>query len=314
MEVEGPDDLLPGMRQPLLTTDRFSGIFGPLMSSKIVKKISTAGAIAIIVCVGAGVAWNNGVRNKVFPKKFGVVEQGKLYRSGQIDKGLIDEVLERNKIGVVIYMAPDESHRADVVAEIDACKRRGVERINLPLNGKGVGDAMMYPRALAAIKKAEGEGKPVLVHCAAGAQRTGGVTALYRLFVQNKPMPEVMKELYSYGHDPDGNPELIPFLNEHMNEIADGLVELKVIDRKPEPLPLLNKPNFECRILNAEKMRGNASSPFSELSIQHSEFLPRFSCPHSRYRRPLRSISFPSSAPSSASSTRPAWRSSRRRW
>jgi protein tyrosine/serine phosphatase len=79
----------------------------------------------------------------------------------------------------------------------------------------------------------------VLVHCVAGAQRTGGVIAGYEMLVEKKPVDEAYSQMRKYGHDPRDNPHLIDYLNAHMGELAKMLVDRHVIDRVPVPLPML---------------------------------------------------------------------------
>jgi protein tyrosine/serine phosphatase len=83
------------------------------------------------------------------------------------------------------------------------------------------------------------EGKPVLVHCAAGAQRTGGVVALYRLLVQGKSPEFAFAEMQKYKYDPRRSPKLLEYVNSHIGEIAEDLVRDGTIERVPDPLPQL---------------------------------------------------------------------------
>ena len=43
------------------------------------------------------------------------------------------------------------------------------------------------------------ENQPVFVHCLHGADRTGMMTAIYRIYVQGWPIDEAMKELPNFG-------------------------------------------------------------------------------------------------------------------
>ena len=99
-----------------------------------------------------------------------------------------------------------------------------------------------YLKSLLTIHRAKQERKPVLVHCSAGAQRTGGVVALYRFFFQKKDTDFVLKELKKYGWKYKSNPNLPVFLNENMPYLAEKLVEEGVISEIPSPLPKLPTP------------------------------------------------------------------------
>jgi protein-tyrosine phosphatase len=81
------------------------------------------------------------------------------------------------------------------------------------------------------------QGEQVLVHCASGTQRTGGVVAVYRMLVQGWPADRAYAEMQLYDYDYDDNPQLVHFLNQHMASWARTLHEQGVIDRIPQPVP-----------------------------------------------------------------------------
>jgi protein tyrosine phosphatase (PTP) superfamily phosphohydrolase (DUF442 family) len=195
--------------------------------------------VAVLLAIAIPVAWNNGVRDALLPKNFGVVEPGKLYRSGQMSHWQVEKTLRSNDIKVIVALSGHGGHQADLDAEAKAVADLGIDRQVFPLGGDGTGQIEQYALAVAAVDRAGRAGKPVLVHCIAGAQRTGGVVAMYELLVEHRPVDEADRQLKQYGHDPHDNPKLIPFLNSHMRELADRLVQLKVIPKVPDPLPLL---------------------------------------------------------------------------
>jgi protein tyrosine/serine phosphatase len=90
---------------------------------------------------------------------------------------------------------------------------------------------------VAAICQAQQENKPVLVHCAVGTHRTGGVIAAYRLIVQKKDVNFVRDEMVHYGFDPDKNTTLRTFLNNNMITIAEELKTMGVIEKTPPSIP-----------------------------------------------------------------------------
>jgi hypothetical protein len=183
--------------------------------------------------------WEKYLEDHIIPKRWGVVELNKIYRSGQLCYSLVHRTLEKHKIRVVIDLTKPEKGDPDRAAETQAIQALKIERARYPLKGNGTGDIRNYARAVARMVKAVEEGKPVLIHCAAGAQRTGGVIAAYRMLVQKKPPSFAYKEMQEYDWDPEDNPALPQYLNRHMAELARLLVEMKVIDRIPEPLPVL---------------------------------------------------------------------------
>ena len=122
-------------------------------------------------------------------------------------------------------------------AEQRAVEARGIEVVRVPMRGSGVGTPEQYAEIVAAIHHARQEGEPVLMHCAAGSQRTGGTVAAYRLLVQNRDPAAVFEEATRYDWDPEKDTAWPTFLNENMPRIAALLVEKGIIDKVPNPLP-----------------------------------------------------------------------------
>jgi len=194
--------------------------------SRQVKALLIAIALAA-VAVGLFIAWNNGLKTVFLPKKWGVVEPGKLFRSGQISQRLIRPTLTKNHIGLVIDMSIEDT--PDARAEREAVKELNIQRVTLPLRGNGVGNPDHYLTALSMIIEAERKQCPVLVHCQAGTERTGGVIAVYRMLVEGMPEARAFAEARSYGHNDRENPHLVPFIEEHLQEWKTALTERHLI-------------------------------------------------------------------------------------
>jgi protein tyrosine phosphatase (PTP) superfamily phosphohydrolase (DUF442 family) len=195
-------------------------------------------AVALMV-IGFFVVWNNGLRDYLYPKNFGIVEPGVLYRSGQISRWQIEPTLKKYNIKVIVALSAHGGNQSSLDAEQKAVEQLGIDREVFPLGGDGTGQIEQYAKAIALINKAKKQGKPVLVHCIAGAQRTGGVIATYEMLVEHRSPAEAFFQMKSFGHDPTANPHLLDYLNNHMAELATRLVQLHVIDKVPDPLPVL---------------------------------------------------------------------------
>jgi len=183
--------------------------------------------------------WNRVWRDEVFPRRLVAVQPGRLYRSGQISARLIDDVLAEHAIGAIVALRDHDELRAEHRAERVAAQGRGIELAAWNLRGNGTGDPEHYVRAIEAIARARRAGKPVLVHCAAGVRRAGAVTGVYLLLVEHRSAREAYREVARFGADDLGDSPLLPFLNQNLRRIAEGLVRRGVIERVPEPLPVL---------------------------------------------------------------------------
>lgn len=193
--------------------------------------------VGIVLSAGGGVWYWSEYKYEYIPKRFGVVKEGLIYRSGQLSASLVKEVLEEHQIRVIADLtgeSPDDPHQA---AEAQAARELGIMRMKFPLKGDGTGDIQQYANALTAIRRAELEGKPVLVHCAAGAQRTGGVVAAYRLLFENRPVEEAIEEMGQYDWDPEEDVALPRYLNEQMPTLVKLLVDRGVLEKAPQVMP-----------------------------------------------------------------------------
>lgn len=178
----------------------------------------------------------------LYRANWGVVVPGQIFRSAQMPSWLIRRKVEENHIGVIIFLSHDDMEDPDLQAEKQVANDEAVQFLNFPMMGDGVAKPEMYTKALLALCSANRAGQRVLVHCHSGAQRTGGVIAVYRMLVEKIPADQALAEMRFYGHDPKKNLTLIPFLNAHIGEWADALAKAGVIDKVPEPLPQLIVP------------------------------------------------------------------------
>jgi len=197
--------------------------------------------LAVVVLVSLAAARDKfaAIRDYFIPKRFDVVEPGRIYRSGQISSNLVRGVLQRHGIRAVVDLTFDNPRDENHQAELAAIAELGIERRLCPLNSDGTGDVGIYADAVEAIVAAERAGKPVLVHCAAGAQRTGGVIAIYRMLVQGRGVESAIAEMEAHGYNPEVSPKLVRYLQANLRAIANELYERGAIASIPEPLPCI---------------------------------------------------------------------------
>ena len=208
------------------------------------KKKRNKWIIAIVAVVAFGV-WlyeeviEEYVIPNVFPVRWGCTEEGVVYRSGQIAARLIEKTLKENSIKVVVALNGDSVNDPRQIAEKEAVKKLGIEFYRFTLDGDGTGDIANYANAIEVIVRAKKEKKRVLVHCSAGEMRTGGVLACYQMLVNRVSPSQIVPELKRYGYNPAKDLALVPYINDHMEQLANLLVQKKIIDEIPEPLPRL---------------------------------------------------------------------------
>jgi protein-tyrosine phosphatase len=194
-------------------------------------------AVPAIVIGLAIWAWFGIIRYHVIPKNFGVVEQGHIYRSGQISAPLIEKTMAEHNIRVIIDLTPRDPNKPGELAEEKAAVKLNINVLRFPMSGNGTGDVNDYASAVAAIANAEKQNQPVLVHCNAGTMRTGGVIATYRLLVQKIDPKIVEDEMEKYGCRIDQKTVLRSFLNDNMAGLAIRLKQAGVIEEIPVAIP-----------------------------------------------------------------------------
>ena len=195
--------------------------------------------LTLLLIVGSVWLWEEVLEDRFIPKRFGVVEPGQIYRSGRLHRSLLEKTLRQYNIARIVDLTGGVPKDQDQQAEVHAAQALGIERVELYLEGDGTGDIRRYAEAIVFIHDAVRQNKPVLVHCSAGAQRTGGVIAAYRLLVQKKRPSEVHDEMAKYRWNPNKDHEVLQYLNNNMSSLATILVAQGVLDRVPEPLPQL---------------------------------------------------------------------------
>ena len=154
------------------------------------------------------------VRPRIFPKRFGEVVQDTIFRSGRIHPDIYDSVLKRNKIETIISFTEKKSNHDWQNQEIEIAEELGIPIYRFPLKGDGTGNPAEYQKALVRLKQEENAGRKVLLHCAAGTNRTGGAIFLYRTIFEGMTDNKAISEMKRYDFSVNDNGHLIPYLKD----------------------------------------------------------------------------------------------------
>ncbi len=191
--------------------------------------------ILALFAAGAGLMWAQGVWPHIAPKNFGVVhvdENRQLYRSGELTVAATAKLVDRYGIRTIVDLGTHEpGSRDDRIAQKTA-DALGVRRVRLDLEGDATGDPNDYVTALRIMT--DPAAQPVLVHCGAGAERTGCLVALYRQIEQGWDADLAYRETKRHGHSGARNPRLDAVLDFWGDDVVRAFATGEPIIYEPE--------------------------------------------------------------------------------
>jgi protein tyrosine/serine phosphatase len=153
-------------------------------------RIALIAAGAATVLAGGALAW---WRAAQWPKRFVPVVEGRLYRSGKLTPQQLEHVAREYGIRTVLSLLDPDAPESR--AERAAAAELGIRWLNVRLPGDGQ-SAPEERERIRAIVLDPNHG-PLLVHCAAGVNRTGLAVGCYRIHAQGWTYEQVLREMRS---------------------------------------------------------------------------------------------------------------------
>ena len=150
---------------------------------------------ALAVLIGALLAYDG--YTIFYNANFRTIVNGEAYRSGQMDAAQLSRVIQEYHIKSIIDLSA-----ADAPAlhqrEIETAKRLGVQHYDFSLSATNEITVAQMDEIIRTLREAT---KPVLIHCQAGSDRSGLVSALYCLTLKGETPAQADRELSVwYGH------------------------------------------------------------------------------------------------------------------
>ncbi len=181
--------------------------------------------LGVVLCggVSGGVWWAMEEMDRT-PKNFGVVEAGRLFRSGTLTPESMRYAVEELGVERIVDFGGTKLGSEEFARVYAEAERLGVEVFRLGMHGDGRGDPNNYVEALKIMEGASAEA-PVLVHCAAGAERTGVCVLLYRTILEDWDVEKAYREAKGYGTDPGDNWRFMAYVAEWGDEIEKSFRE-----------------------------------------------------------------------------------------
>lgn len=151
-------------------------------------------ALGLILAFGAGSVY----AHSRWTGNFHPVIEGELYRSAQPSAAQLAEWIDRYGIRTVINLRGENAGRSWYDGEVAASASHAVEHVDFKLKASQVLGEDQATRLIAVMRDAK---KPLLIHCEAGADRSGLAAALYLAAVAHRGEIEAEAQLsIRYGH------------------------------------------------------------------------------------------------------------------
>ncbi len=128
---------------------------------------------------------------------FHVVEPGVLYRSAQPDAATLRGIVNKYHIRTIVNLQLTEINQTDPSAQSEAAfaKDNHIRIVYMP--AQGVPTVTEVKEFLALMR--DPANRPVLVHCAAGKERTGVMVGVYRMLEQGWSAEQARSEMEACG-------------------------------------------------------------------------------------------------------------------
>lgn len=147
-------------------------------------------ATLLLIGVGGSFAWRAAT---AWPKRFSAVDPGRVYRCGEVTPDQLSRIAaEYDLRGVLSLLNPGVPESA---AERERALKLGLRWNNVPLTGDGASTSADRDRIRAILR--DETNLPLLIHCAAGVNRTGLAVGMYRIHAQHWTIEQVEQELLS---------------------------------------------------------------------------------------------------------------------
>jgi protein tyrosine/serine phosphatase len=153
-----------------------------------------------VLLTGCGNPWlligisdpNFGLAGEPIPTNLHVLDTGKAYRSGQPHGEELKNAINRFGLKTVLNLHGPITDTDWYDNEVDTCRQMNVNFADFPMDN----NALPSPDTLKGIVNTLKNGPyPILIHCAAGVDRTGAISAIYRMLIAGDTKSVALKQL-----------------------------------------------------------------------------------------------------------------------
>jgi protein tyrosine/serine phosphatase len=133
---------------------------------------------------------------------FHAITHGEAYRSAQLDRDELEYYINRHNIRSIINLRGEHPDKPWYREETEVSLIYGVRHYSIPLSSSFEPDEAVVRKLIEVYNNAP---RPVLIHCQAGADRSGLASAIWKVVVDKESKSVAEKQLsIFYGHLPIG--------------------------------------------------------------------------------------------------------------
>lgn len=145
---------------------------------------------ALAVLIGALLTYDG--YTIFYNANFRTIVSGEAYRSGQMDAGQLSRVIQEYGIKSIINLRGTTDAPTLYQGEMKTAKRLGVQHYDFSLSATNEITVSQMDDVIRTLREAP---NPLLIHCQAGSDRTGLVSALYCLTLKGETPAQADREL-----------------------------------------------------------------------------------------------------------------------
>ena len=188
------------------------------------KPNSRAPLVILLSCAAFAAAiwlWADYIEDRVIPRNFSTVSENHVYRAGRQTPPTLSRIITKHNIKTVVDLGGYPNHSQREQRMVDVAESLGASRTELRLHGDATGNPNAYVEALRII--ANKDNHPVLVHCAAGSERTGATIAMYQHLYEDVPLIDALPNALNNRHEIKSNPRMFQYVVNNIDAIKRAL-------------------------------------------------------------------------------------------